>query len=82
MIGLNVYEANALREARDLLQKKPDAVLAYLGGPQPPTKALIALALSAQLQMSKAHLNAMHVTTALCKFLKVGEEKQDETPND
>lgn len=81
MTGLTLSEADLLRNTRTLLARKPDEVLKYLGGDQPPTKALVALALSAQLQISKQHLESMKVTTALCKFLKVGKEKEDETPD-
>jgi hypothetical protein len=78
MTGLTMYESQTIREARTLLARKPDEVLKYLAGSQPPTKALVALALSAQLEISKQHLASMKVTTALCKFLKVGEEVSDE----
>jgi hypothetical protein len=78
MMGLTISESQILRDARTLIARKPDEVLRYLAGDQPPTKALVALALSAQLEVTKAKLESMKVTMALCEFLKVGEEKQDE----
>jgi hypothetical protein len=89
--GLNIYEAGAVKEVRKLLAKKPEAVLRYLAGDQPPTRALVALALSAQLEITKQKLESMKLTIELCRFLKVGGESntndvenddgRDETPN-
>lgn len=77
-VGLNMYEAQALRDVRKLMERKPEAVLQYLAGNQPPTKALVALALSAQLEITKQKLASMQVTHALCKFLKVGESNTND----
>lgn len=80
--GLTLSEAGALKEARALLAKKPEAVLRYLAGNNPPTKALVALALSAQLEISKQHLATMQVTSELCRFLKVGETNTNDVENE
>ena len=82
MTGLNMYELDALKAARRLLANKPDEVLQYLAGNNPPTKALVALALSANLEVAKQKLAGMQLTIALCEFLKVGKEKEDAQTND
>lgn len=82
MNGLNMYEVNALQAARKVLTSKPDEALRYLAGDNPPTKALVALALSANLEVAKQELAGMQLTIALCEFLKVGKEKEDAQTND
>ena len=79
--GLNMYEAGAVKEVRKLLERKPEAVLKYLAGDQPPTRALVALALSAQLEITKQKLESMKLTIALCRYLKVGETEDEPKPN-
>lgn len=91
-LGLIGREVDVLRAARELLARKPEAVLRYLGGDQPPTKALLALALSAQLELSKVVHSNLKVTTELCRYLKLGNDSNtnnvedghgsDATPND
>ena len=82
IMGLTMYEADALKQVCKLLERKPEAVLRYLAGDQPPTRALVALALSAQVQVTKQHLASMQVTTALCRFLKVGESTTNDEEKD
>jgi hypothetical protein len=82
MNGLNMYEVDALKAARKVLASKPDEALRYLAGDNPLTKALVALALSAQLEVTKQKLAGMQLTIALCEFLKVGKEKEDAQTND
>lgn len=87
---LMYQERAALLEVRKLIMRKPDAVIAFLvGNNQPPSRALIALALSAQLEEAKRHHESLKVTTALCRYLNLDkstsnnvEDKdgQDETP--
>lgn len=72
--GLSMYEVETLRGARALLAKKPEAVLKYLAGGDTPNRALIALALSAQLVGAKQHHESMKVTTALCRFLNLDKD--------
>lgn len=76
--GMTLREAEMLRDVRKLMERKPEAVLQYLAGNQPPTKALVALALSAQLEITKQKMASMQVTIALCKFLKVGESNTND----
>lgn len=76
--GLLYQERAALLAVRQLLARKPEAVLRYLAGGDTPTRALVALALSAQLEISKQHLATMHVTNELCRFLKVGESNTND----
>ena len=38
-------------------------------------RAMVALALRAQLEMTKGMHESMKVTTALCEFLNIGKEK-------
>ena len=77
-MGLTIYEGQALREARDLMRKKPEDVLRYLAGPtnDTPKKALLAIALSAVLEATKQHHEMLKLSTAVMKFI-VTEEKED-----
>jgi|WetSurMetagenome_2_1015567.scaffolds.fasta_scaffold53616_8 hypothetical protein len=75
MSNLTVRESDLLRSVRELIARKPDDVLKFLAGSNPPTKALVALALSAHLEVTKQKLAGMNLTIALCEFLKGGETK-------
>lgn len=79
-MGLTIYEGQALREARDLLRKKPEDALKYLAGSanDTPKKALLAIALSAVLEATKQHHEMLKLSTAVMKFI-VTEEKEDGT---
>ena len=78
MSGLTMYESTLLRDTRNLMCKKPAEVLKYLkSAPENETyeRAMVALALRAQLEMTKGMHESMKVTTALCEFLNIGKEK-------
>lgn len=82
--NLTVYEADALKAARELLRKKPEAVMKYLSGQVGnDNKGLIALALSAQLNHSKMQRESMNLCKAVAEHVtNLNKEKQNETTND
>ena len=67
--GLTVYESNVLREAANILRRKPEAGIKYLGGGNAGTDAILALSLSALLEAAKQHNEMQKVALAVAQFL-------------
>ena len=82
--SLTIYEANALKEVRNLLVRKPEAVMRYLSGQVgEDNKGLIALALSAQLNHSKMQLESMTLCKVVAEHVnKLNKESKHEATND
>lgn len=71
MKGLTIYEAESLRPARELIKRKPEAVLHYLSGGsnESTAKVLVALGLSALLEVTKQELAVMQMVAAVSEML-------------
>lgn len=82
--GLTVFEADKIREVRQILIKKPAEVMQYLSGQVGnDNKGLLALALSAQLNHSKMQLASMVLCNAVAEHIvRLNKESKNETPND
>lgn len=82
--GLTVFEADKIREVRQILIKKPAEVMRYLSGQVGnDNKGLLALALSAQLNHSKMQLASMELCNAVAEHIvRLNKESKNETPND
>ena len=79
-LSLTMYEADALKQVRELLIRKPEAVMQYLSGQVgDDNKGLIALALSAQLNHSKMQLASMQLCKAVAEHVRnLNKESKDE----
>lgn len=77
--GLTVYEANALRAARELLMRKPEAVIRYLtGGGEEGNRGLVALILSAHLEKSRQYHDHQKFMVEVLQFLTKNKEPSND----